>query len=360
MEKYFNAARFIYNLALETKICAWKSANKHISYFDMCNQLKELKDTECPWLKEISAQALIMALKNLDIAYRSFFKGSGFPKFKSKSRSNKTFSYPQSVEINFDEKLVYLPKIGYVDTAISRKFTGKIKTSTVTKTPTGKYYISILVDNNLKIPEKKIVAENSTIGLDFGIKNFITTSESKLYPNLNHLKVNLSRLKIEQRSLQRKYKKGLEEQSKSYQKQKLKVALLHEKIANQRKDYLQKVSTEIINQYDTICIEDLDIESMKKNKNFSLAVSDLGWYSFTEMLKYKANWYGKNLIKIGRFEPSSKTCNKCQHIKQDMSLSDRTWTCEKCHTLHDRDINAAINIKNIGLRSQPLQAKISH
>lgn len=358
IDKHINNARFIYNLGLETKIQAYLGSKENISYFNLCNQLKELRNNYTLWLKDVSIQSLQASLRRLDRSYLSFFKGKGFPKFKSK-KGSQSVDFPQSIRVDFTKSKIILPKIREVVCIFSRQFEGKIKTCTVSKTKTGKYFVSILVDIDVKLPKKKKIKKKTTIGLDFGIKTFITTSKGTQYDNLHFLKRNLKRLRIEQRTLQRRFKKG-KEQSKNWHKQRLKVALLYEKITNQRNDYLQKLSTEIINQYDTICIEDLSISNMIKNHKLAKALSEMSWWTFTDMLRYKAEWYGKNLIKIGRFEPSSKKCSNCGNINKNLKLSDREWQCQNCQTLHDRDLNAAKNIKEIGLRLQPLQAKTSH
>jgi len=360
LTKFFGCSRFIYNLGLETKIQAWKSARKRLSFIDLAFQAKELKHTEhASWLKECPSQAIQMSLKNLDNSYNNFFKGKGFPKFKSK-HSKQSIQLPQGVKVFFDKNTILLPKLKKVACDFHRKFYGKIKTVTVSKTSTNKYFVSILVDNQKELPKKKPVIENTSIGLDMGVKTFVTLSNGKFFENNKYLRCNLKRLRVEQRKMSRRYKKGAKEQSKSYMKQKLVVAKLHERIRSQREDYLHKTSTSIIRSFDTICIEDLNIKGMMKNKKLSLAISEVGWYKFKTMLEYKAKWYGKNIQYIGRFEPSSKTCSNCGHVFKELSLKDRLWTCQSCGTHHDRDVNAAINIKNFGLRLKPSIVNVNH
>ena len=190
--------------------------------------------------------------------------------------------------------------------------------------------------------------DQTTIGLDLGIKDFCITSDGKKFENQDFFKSAQRRLRVEQRSLSRKKK-----ESNHYKQQKLKVALLHEHIRNQRQDYLHKISKYLVDNYDTICVENLAVSNMIKNHKIARAISDMGWFTFKTMLEYKCDWYGKNLSIIGRFEPSSKTCSKCGTINKDLTLNDREWICLKCNEKHDRDINAAINIKKIGLRNQP-------
>jgi putative transposase len=360
LTKFFGCSRFIYNLGLETKIQAWKSARKRLSFIDLAFQAKELKHTEhASWLKECPSQAIQMSLKNLDNSYNNFFKGKGFPKFKSK-HSKQSIQFPQGVKVFFDKNTILLPKLKKVACDFHRKFYGKIKTVTVSKTSTNKYFVSILVDNQKELPKKKPVIENTSIGLDMGVKTFVTLSNGKFFENNKYLRCNLKRLRVEQRKMSRRYKKGAKEQSKSYMKQKLVVAKLHERIRSQREDYLHKTSTSIIRSFDTICLEDLNIKGMMKNKKLSLAISEVGWYKFKTMLEYKAKWYGKNIQYIGRFEPSSKTCSNCGHVFKELSLKDRLWTCQSCGTHHDRDVNAAINIKNFGLRLKPSIVNVNH
>lgn len=357
LAKYFGCCRFVYNLGLETKIATYASSKKSISFVDMCKQMKELKDTEATWLSECPSQTLQNSLKNLDSAFTQFFKGSGFPKFKNKN-SKQSIQFPQGVSINFEKGTIFLPKLKNVSVVFSRKFKGNIKTVTVSKDPTGKYFVSVLVDNQKELPSKKPVLLETTVGIDMGIKTFATLSDGTSYANIKTLRRNLRRLRVEQRSLTRKRRKG-KEQSKNYHKQKIVVAKLHARISNQRADYLHKISTSIIKKYDTICIEDLNIKGMMSNHKIALAIGEVGWNTFEKMLKYKAEWNGKNIRYIGRFEPSSKICSNCGGINKELKLNHREWTCTKCNTAHDRDQNAATNIKNFGLRMQPLNAKVS-
>ena len=193
-----------------------------------------------------------------------------------------------------------------------------------------------------------------------GVKTFATLSDGTTFDNPKHLRNNLRRLRVEQRKLSRRFKRGAKEQSKSYQKQKLIVAKLHEHIKNQREDYLHKASTQIIRSFDTVCLEDLNIKGMMQNEKLALAIGEVGWHKFKTMLEYKAEWYGKNILYIGRFQPSSKLCNTCGTIFKELSLKDRSWTCQSCGTHHERDENAAKNIKSFGLRIKPSAVNVSH
>jgi putative transposase len=218
-----------------------------------------------------------------------------------------------------------------------------------------------LVENGKELPKPKKIKEKTTVGIDVGLKTFATLSDGQKFENPKYLHQQLQRLKKEQRTLARRYKRGVKisDQSKGYHKQRLVVAKLHEKISNQRADFLQKTSTAIIKQYDTICLEDLNIAGMIKNKNLAKAISDVSWSEFNRMLEYKAEWYGKNIRYIGRFDPSSKICSVCGTINKELKLSDREWNCEKCSTPHDRDENAAKNIKIFGLRTKPSTVNVS-
>lgn len=359
LAKFFGSTRFVYNLGLETKMQAWVSAKKNLTCIDLSSQLKDLKDNGAEWLKDCPSQALQMSLRNLDNAYTRFFKGGGFPNFKSK-RSKQSIQFPQGVRVNFEDGIIFLPKLKKVTCIFHRQFKGDIKTVTVSMTPTHKYFVSVLVDNQVELPKKKLVKEDTSVGIDMGVKTFTTLSDGTTFENPKHLRCNLSRLRVEQRKLSRRFKKGAKEQSNSYQKQKLIVAKLHERIKNQREDYLHKVSAKIIHSYDTIILEDLNIKGMMKNKKLALAIGEIGWCKFKAMLEYKADWYGNNIQYIGRFEPSSKLCSFCGTIFKELKLKDRSWTCSSCGTHHDRDKNAATNIKNFGLGYKPATVNVSH
>ena len=343
LNQFFGCTRFIYNWGLNRKSEAYSTDNTTISCFDLIKEVTELKKSEdFYWLKDTNAQTLQMALRNLDNAYTSFFKKkSSFPKFKKKS-NRQSFQYPQGVRIS--ENKVFLPKIGWVKYYNSKDFTGDIKTVTVSKNPSGEYYVSILVDNKQELPTKKPIQKSTTAGLDFGIKDLVITSDGEVFENQKHFYKMKAKLRVAQRSLARK-QKG----SKSRDKQRQKVAKLYQKVTNQRRDYLHKISSYLVSQYDTICIEDLSVESMLKEKRLSSLISDASWSTLREFLTYKCEWQGKNLQVIGRFEPSSKRCNNCGNIKQSLLLSERVYKCEKCNVSLDRDLNAALNIKYYGL-----------
>lgn len=339
INKHIGSCRFIYNLALECKLMAWSGSKINLSCYDLIKQLSDLK-REYAWLKEINSQSLQQSIKNLDNAYINFFKGSGFPKFKSKHKGKQSFSVIQNVIIKNDKLIIYKFKEG-IDIVLHRPIKGKIKQATISKTQTNKYFVSILCETNEIIPIKSNIKENTTIGIDLGIKDFLTTSNGNKVENPKFLKKSISKLKY----IQRKYSK------KKGKRTKYKLQKLHEKIANQRKDFLHKASNKLISENQTIAIEDLSVKGMLKNHNLSQSITDVSWGIFIDFLKYKANWCGVNILEIGTFEPSSKTCSNCEEINKELILSDRYWICNKCQSYHDRDINAAINIKNIALKN---------
>lgn len=350
---WFGMVRFIYNLGLETKITAWASAQKNMTSFDLMRQTTELKKTECTWLAECPSKSLESALVNLDNAYAKFFKGGGFPKFKKRS-NNQSIYFRECLSVS--NSRIRITKIGFIEFIEHRPLgDGQIRSATISKTPAGKYFVSILIKDDKELPTKKEIAEESAVGIDVGLKTFAVLSDGQTFDNPKYLHNQLKRLRIEQRTLARRYRRGVKicDQSKGYHKQRLVVAKLNEKIANQRKDFLHKTSTVIAKQYDTICLEDLNVAGMMQNRKLSKAISDVSWSEFTQMLEYKADWFGKNIVRIGRFEPSSKTCNDCGTINETLTLANREWVCANCGVLHDRDLNAAKNIKRFGLEAKP-------
>jgi len=338
INKHIGSCRFVYNLALETKQMAYAGNRVNLSCFDLVKQLPDLK-TECVWLKEINAQSLQQSVINLDKAFANFFTGAmNFPNFKNKN-SRQSFNVPQRILIEGGR--LKIPKFrGGINITLHREIKGEIRQATISRTPTGKYFASILVDNKKELPVKTNITEKTAVGIDLGIKTFLVTSDGKQFDNPKFLKKSLARLKF----IQRKYSK------KKGKRTKYKLQRLHEIVASQRKDFLHKTSTELIKNHDSICIEDLNIKGMVKNHKLAQAISDVSWGEFVRQLKYKAEWYGKNVLKIGRFEPSSKTCSNCGSINKELTLQDREWTCV-CGEILDRDINAAVNIKNFALKN---------
>lgn len=352
LAKTFGCVRFTYNYGLEQKIKSYKETGKAKNCFAISGEITKIKE-EKGWLSEPPAQALQGALRNLDNAFTAFYrKQNSFPAFKSK-HSRQSFQLPQGVKIDFENNKIFLPKLKEVTCIFSREFKGEIKTTTVSKTPAGNYFVSILVENNQKLPEKKEIKKETAVGVDLGIKFFAITSDNQIFENQKFLTKNLKKLRIEQRSLSRKVKG-----SKSRDKQKLVVARLHEKISNQRKDYLHKVSHYLVTNYDTICFESLNISGMIKNRHLAKAISEQGWAMLMDFTKYKADWLGKNVIHIGRFDPSSKIHATCGYYNKNLKLSERTWLCPNCNVIVDRDLNAAINIRDFGLGQKPLPVNV--
>lgn len=345
--KHLGCTRWLYNYALNKKITAYQNNKTNINRFQLQAELPILKKEEdTKWLSEINAQSLQSVLRNLDMAYTRFFKQKkGFPKFKSRHSNRQSFQIPQRTEVDWGNDTLTIPKIKNIPIVLSRKFEGEIKTVTISKTPTNKYYASILVDTDLKSKAKRKVKDNTAMGIDLGLTHFATLSNGEKIDNPRYLRKSLDRLKILQQRASKKVKG-----SQNRKKANLKVALQYEKITNQRKDFLHKLTYGLTheNQVHTICIEDLAVSNMVKNHNLALSISDAGWGMFREFITYKCDWYGKNLIVIGRYEPSSKLCS-CGELNKKLSLSDRQWTCESCGETHDRDVLAANNIKNMGL-----------
>jgi putative transposase len=336
--------RYIYNKAKETSDKHYQETGKTISAFEMITRMLKEEKTANEWLKQPYSQSLQMAIINFESARSNFFKGiSDFPVFKKKTGRD-SIQFPQHMKVDFKANRTTLPKLGEVFTVFDHKFEGKIKTCTVSKTPTGKFFISILVDNGAELPPKCLVELNTAIGIDLGLKHFATLSNGQKIDNPKFLRNQLERLAVLQRRASKK-QKGSKNQKKAY----LQVARLYETITNQRTNFLQQLSSTLIRENQTIIVETLNVAGMLKNGRLARAISDVSWSKFVEMLKYKAEWYGKNLIQIGRFEPSSKTCSCCGYINEELTLKDREWECPNCHSYHDRDINAAINIKQMGL-----------
>ena len=341
LNKHFGSIRFAYNYFLNERKVEYETNKQTLNYNDNSAALTKLKKMEeFKWLKEINSQSLQHSLKGLDDAYNSFFKKrTGFPKFKSKHSKN-SFKVPQFVKVK--DGCLIIPKFkNPIKMIQDRKFKGEIRQATLSKNSTGEYFVSILVETE----HKKLEKTGKSVGIDLGIKDFVITSDGFKYKNNRYTKTYAKKLKENQQHLSRKTKG-----SNRYNLQKLKVAKLHKKITNSRVDNLHKISTELIKKYDTIFLEDLNIKGMVKNHKLSKHIADASWSKFMIMLEYKALWNDKQIVKIDRFFPSSKTCNCCGWINQNLKLDIREWTCPSCKSKLDRDLNASKNILKEGIK----------
>jgi len=352
LNKAFGCCRFIYNWGLDKKIQSYKQEKKTIGYVELAHELTKLKnDGEHEWLKDVNTASLQQSLRNLDAAFVRFFREKkGFPKFKSKKKNIESAKYINAVYFDFDKWNVKIPKIGWIRLCKNKTFDLSMKygTLTVSKDKCGDYWCSIVVYDVEEKPKTKVSIDKS-VGIDLGIKDYAILSDGTKYGNPKFLEKCKKRLKTLQQRFARTQKN-----SNRHEALRLKVAKYHRDIANRRSDFLHKLSSMLTKQYDTICLEDLNVEGMMKNKHLSNSIQSAAWSEFVRQLKYKSDWYGKNVIFIGRFEPSSKTCSKCGYVKTDLQLNDREWVCPKCGEKHDRDVNAAINIRDFALHKQNL------
>lgn len=345
LAKTFGCCRYVYNHFLARRIEYHEKDGKYINSFALSKELTILKN-ELEWLKEVDCQSLQQELRHQDNAFERFFKAKkGFPKFKCKHSHRYSYTTILNVSLDIENHKIKLPKIGKVDLRLDRIPQGQIKSVTVKQVPSGKYFVSLTVlEEDKYLPKEEIKAE-TTIGIDLGLKDFAILSDGRKIANPRYLKNNLKKLAILQKRLSRK-QKG----SSNRNKARIKVARQHEKISNMRKDFLHKLTYQLTheNQVSTICIEDLSVINMVKNHKLARSISDVSWSTFRTLLEYKCDLYGKNLLVIGRFEPSSKMCT-CGYINKDLTLANREWTCPVCHKHHDRDILAANNIKKFAL-----------
>ena len=357
--KTFGCVRKVYNLMLNDRKKAYEEVkndpSKKMTFPTPAKYKKEF-----PFLKEVDSLALANAQLHLDKAYKNFFrdKSVGFPRFKSKKNpvQSYTTNNQNGTVALIDNKFIKVPKLkSLIRIKLHRQPKGMIKSATISRHSSGKYYISLLCKEEIS----ELPKTNSAIGIDLGITDFAILSDGQKIDNNKFTSKMEKKLKREQRKLSRRAllakKKGIPlSEAKNYQKQKRKVARLHEKVMNQRTDFLNKLSTEIIKNHDIICIEDLNVKGMLRNHKLARSISDVSWSSFVAKLQYKADWYGREIIKVDQWFPSSQICSECGHKDGKKSLDIREWTCPICHTHHDRDINASINILTEGLRIQTL------
>ena len=350
--KTFGCCRFVYNWALNLKITAYKERKETLGNVYLTNLMKSELKAEHDWLKEVNSQSLQSALRNLDTAYANFFRNTkavGFPKFKSR-KSGQSFLCPQHCSIDFAKGTITIPKAKDIPAVLHRKFKGTVKTVTVSMTPSGRYFASVLVDTVIQEQKTSEPVHDTAIGIDLGIKSLAVCSDGRTFDNPKNLQRSLEHLALLQKRMSRK-RKG----SANRNKARIRVARLQEHIANCRRDNLHKIAHALTHdsQVRTICMEDLNVKGMQRNHHLAQAVGDASFGTFLTMLEYKCRWYGVNLIKIDRFAPSSKTCGKCGYVYKGLKLSERSWTCPECGTHHDRDFNAACNIKESGLKALP-------
>lgn len=354
LQKFFGCARFIYNWGLNKKTSAFKEHGEKVSYVELARELTTLKQQEdYQWLKEAPNESLQQSLRCLDNAFTAFFrKKAKYPRFKSKKRTKDSAKFISSVHFDFENWQVKLPKLGWIKLCMNKSFdqsTCKQGTCTVSRDHCGTYWCVITVDDLQPKAAKTKPLKETAVGIDLGIKDYAILSDGTKFSNPKHLEQAQRKLARLQRDFARTKK-----DSKNHEKMRVKVAKCYRKITNRRNDFLHKLSTHLIRNYDTICLEDLNVKGMEQNHHLARTIQGAAWGEFVRQLEYKSEWYGKNVLFIGRFEPSSKLCHKCGYINKDLKLSDREWICPVCGEHHDRDVNAAINIREIAFDKQNL------
>ena len=348
IDKTFAACRWVWNISLETRMAAYKVNNKTLTYYDLQKTLKLWRSVN-PWLSDVPQNALYQTIRDLDKAYKNFFRRvkngekPGYPKFKSARDGNQSYRTQEMGVRILDDRHIQLPKLGPVKCRITQPVEGRILNVTVRRVPSGKYYVSICC-TDVPDPEKPM-GDEDVLGIDVGIKDLMVQSDGTRVPNAKHLSRSERKLRREQRKLSRR-RKG----SANWHKQKHKVALVHERVANKRKDTIHKATTQAVRKSSAIAVEDLNVKGMSKNRHLAKAVSDAGMSEIHRQLQYKCDWYGRDFVKVDRWFPSSKTCGECGCVFDGLTLSMREWTCPECGAHHDRDLNAARNIAREGKR----------
>lgn len=336
LAKAFGCARWLWNNSLAETQKVYQETGKGLGQFALTGRLPSLKE-EFPWLSETYSQTLQGVCLNMSRAFVNFFeRRAKYPNFKSK-HGKQSIQYPQGVKIVEGCKL-YLPKLGHVKAVVHREIVGTIKTVTVSRNQAGRYFASVLTENNISMPTSSF--EGKMIGIDVGLTHLAVTSDGSKFDNPRHLARAAKNLKRKQQKLSRKV-----QGSNTRNKARILVAKAHEHTANARKDWLHKLSRRIVDENQVIAVEDLHVKGMMKNHCLSKAIGDVGWGMFTNFLEYKSARAGKGFIKVNRYFPSSKSCSCCMHVQASMPLNIRSWRCDKCGILHDRDINAAQNIR---------------